>query len=76
VGKASNTGEPIRVLLADDHTMFRESIAGVLASYGGMEVVGQTGNDERAVEMARRTRPAVLRCRRRQRWRLREERRV
>ena len=30
---------PIRVLLADDHTMFREGLAGVLASYGVMEVV-------------------------------------
>ena len=51
---------PIRVLLADDHTMFRQGIAGVLAGYGGMEVVGQTSNDEGAVEMARRLRPEVV----------------
>ena len=51
---------PIRVLLADDHTMFRQGIAGVLADYGGMEVVGQVDNDESAVEMARRTRPDVV----------------
>lgn len=50
----------IRVLLADDHTMFRQGIAGVLEEYGGMEVVGQTRNDERAVELARRTRPDVV----------------
>jgi DNA-binding NarL/FixJ family response regulator len=41
------------VLLADDHTMFREGIARVLSDYGGLEVVGQTDNDEGAVELAR-----------------------
>lgn len=51
---------PIRVLLADDHTMFRQGIAGVLADYGGMEVVGQIGNDEGAVELAHRTKPDVV----------------
>ena len=53
-------GVPIRVLLADDHAMFRQGIAGVLADYGGMEVVGQADNDESAVEMARRTKPDVV----------------
>src|SRR5687768_10029958 len=52
--------DPIRVLLADDHTMFRESIASVLADYGGIEVVGQTDNDEGAVELARLRKPNVV----------------
>ena len=52
--------ELIRVLLADNHTMFREGIASVLADYGGMEIVGQTNNDEGAVELARLTRPDVV----------------
>ena len=30
---------PIGVLLADDHTMFRQGLASVLATYGGIEVV-------------------------------------
>lgn len=51
---------PTRVLLADDHTMFREGLAGFLAGHGGMEVVGETTNDEGAVELARRTRPDVI----------------
>lgn len=50
----------IRVLLADNHTMFREGLASVLAGYGGMQVVGQSDNDEGAVELARRTRPDVV----------------
>jgi DNA-binding NarL/FixJ family response regulator len=52
--------DPIRVLLADNHTMFREGIASVLADYGSIEVVGQTNNDEGAVELARLTKPAVV----------------
>ncbi|MBA2691420.1 MAG: response regulator transcription factor [Rubrobacter sp.] len=50
----------IKVLLADDHTMFREGLAGLLTSYGGLEVVGETTNDEGAVELARRTKPDVV----------------
>ncbi|WP_166397361.1 response regulator transcription factor [Rubrobacter marinus] len=48
------------MLLADDHKMFREGIAGILANYAGMQVVGQTNNDEGAVEMARRLKPDVV----------------
>lgn len=33
--KDPNIGGAIRVLLADDHTMFREGIAGVLEGYAG-----------------------------------------
>lgn len=53
-------GDPIRVLLADDHTMFRQGIARVLSGYGGLEIVGQADNDDGAVELARRTRPDVV----------------
>jgi DNA-binding NarL/FixJ family response regulator len=52
--------DPIRVLLADNHTMFRQGIARVLADYGGMEVVGQADNDEGAVELARLRKPDVV----------------
>ena len=49
-----------RVLLADDHTMFREGLARLLASYGGLEVVGETTNDEGAVALAREKQPDVV----------------
>ncbi len=58
--EARGEAAPIRVLLADDHTMFRQGIAGLLADHGGMEVVGQTDNDAGAVELARRTKPDVV----------------
>jgi DNA-binding NarL/FixJ family response regulator len=48
------------VLLADDHTMFREGLAGLLTSYGGLEVVGETTNDQGAVALAREKKPDVV----------------
>ena len=51
---------PVRVLLADDHTMFREGLANVLATYGGIEVVAGTTNDEGAVALAREHKPDVV----------------
>jgi DNA-binding NarL/FixJ family response regulator len=50
----------IKVLIADDHTMFREGLAGILASHEGLEVVGQTPNDGGAVALTRRVRPDVV----------------
>ena len=51
---------PVRILLADDHTMFREGIAGLLASYGGIEVVAEVPNDSEAVKLARTHKPDVV----------------
>ena len=48
------------VLLADDHIMFREGLAALLTSYGGLEVVGETANDQGAVALARQTKPDVV----------------
>jgi DNA-binding NarL/FixJ family response regulator len=55
-----NASGPIRVLLADDHTMFRQGLAGILASYGGMEVVAEVPNDAEALELARELSPDVV----------------
>jgi DNA-binding NarL/FixJ family response regulator len=55
-----NWDAPIRVLLADDHTMFRQGLAGVLASYGAMEVVAEVPNDAEALRLARRLAPDVV----------------
>ena len=51
---------PVKVLLADDHTMFRQGLANILAAYGSIEVVAQTNNDEGAVALAREHKPDVV----------------
>ena len=60
MGEDRGTNAPIRVLLADDHTMFREGLAGILAAYGGMEVVAEVPNDAEALGLVRRLGPDVV----------------
>jgi DNA-binding NarL/FixJ family response regulator len=50
----------IKVLLADDHSMFRQGLAKLLTSYGGVEIVGETTNDEGALALARENKPDVV----------------
>ena len=54
------TSGPIRVLLADDHTMFRQGLARILASFGGMEIVAEVPNDAQALEVALELSPDVV----------------
>lgn len=50
----------VRVLLADDHKMFREGLATLLREQGDIEVVAQAADGAAAVELAHRTRPHVV----------------
>ncbi len=54
------TGAPIRVLVADDHPVFRDGLAMLLGSVDGIEVVGTAANGAEAVEAAVRLRPDVV----------------
>src|SRR5215212_4973207 len=56
----ANTNGPIRVLLADDQTLFREGLAGILASYGGMEVIAEVPNDAEALRLVGELSPDVV----------------
>src|SRR5215211_1462749 len=58
--KAPDTARKISVLLADDHTMFRQGLTGILASYGGVEVVGEVPNDSEALRLVSELEPDVL----------------
>jgi DNA-binding NarL/FixJ family response regulator len=51
---------PIKVLLADDHTLFRQGLAGLLTSYGGLEVIEEVPNDKRALALAQEKKPDVV----------------
>ncbi|WP_019629938.1 response regulator [Actinomadura atramentaria] len=50
----------IRVVLADDQALVRAGFRALLDAQDGVEVVGEAGTGDEAVELARRLRPDVL----------------
>ena len=50
----------LRVVLVDDHRLFRESLGALLAVHEGIEVVAEGANGEEAVRLARQHRPDVV----------------
>ena len=50
----------IRVLLTDDHTLFRQGIRTLLAGEPDIEVIGEAGNGSDAVKLARESRPDLV----------------
>lgn len=52
--------EPIKVLLVDDHALFREGIVEIFAVVDDMVVVGEAENGLEAIEMAAREKPDVI----------------
>jgi DNA-binding NarL/FixJ family response regulator len=52
--------EVMRILLADDHILFRKGIASLISSRPGLKIVGEAGDGVEAVKLARETRPDVI----------------
>ena len=52
--------ESIKVLVVDDHTLFRRGIASVLASQEGLEVIGEATDGLEAIEKAKEIAPDVI----------------
>jgi DNA-binding NarL/FixJ family response regulator len=50
----------IRILLVDDQRLFREGLRTLLSLQEGIEVVGEAGNGQQALEEAARLRPDII----------------
>jgi DNA-binding NarL/FixJ family response regulator len=51
---------PIRIVIADDHPIFRAGLQGLLSAQEDFEVVGEAANGREAVAVLRHTTPDVL----------------
>jgi DNA-binding NarL/FixJ family response regulator len=50
----------IRVLLADDHTMFRQGLKEMLSTDQAIEIVAEADNGREAISLAKQTKPDVV----------------
>ena len=51
---------PARIIIADDHPLFRSAIRHTLEGDTGLEVVGEAANGRQALELCRRLRPELV----------------
>jgi len=54
------TGAPIRLLVVDDHTLFRRGLVALLAIEGDLVVAGEAGDAGEATRRARELQPDVI----------------
>jgi DNA-binding NarL/FixJ family response regulator len=52
--------DPIRLLVADDHALFREGLQALLSATPGIEMMGEAATGETAVALADETQPDIV----------------
>lgn len=52
--------EPLRVLIADDHALFRDGMRAIFMGVSDIEVVGEAASGEEAIVQARKLKPELI----------------
>src|SRR5690242_21931994 len=52
--------KPIRILIADDHAIFRDGLRKLLESEPGMSVAGEAVNGDEVVKLAQQIKPDII----------------
>jgi DNA-binding NarL/FixJ family response regulator len=50
----------MRLVIVDDHVLFREGLAAIIRSEPDIEIVGQAGTVQEAIELARESKPDMI----------------
>jgi DNA-binding NarL/FixJ family response regulator len=51
---------PLKILIADDHPIFRRGLCDVIATDAGLRLAGQAGNGEEALKLADEVQPDIV----------------
>ncbi|MBT3241914.1 MAG: response regulator transcription factor [Bacteroidetes bacterium] len=51
---------PIRIIIADDHQLFREGVVNLLSNAPNIDIVGQAENGKEAISLAARLKPDII----------------
>ena len=58
--EALKTTNPLRLLLVDDHLLFRQSLSSMLASWPDVEIVSECGEGKECLQLVERLQPDVI----------------
>jgi two-component system, NarL family, response regulator LiaR len=56
----AHSGQSIQVMLVDDHAMVRAGLKALLKQFEGIEVVGDAGSGQQAIELVKKSHPDVI----------------
>jgi len=57
---AKSSTSPVRILIADDHSLFREGLRKLIESDRGFEVIGEASDGEMLLALAKESQPDVI----------------
>ena len=60
IGRRTAAARPVTIVIADDHTIFREGLRRLLETERSFRVVGEAGDGAEAVRAVQQLRPEIL----------------
>ena len=52
--------DPVRILIVDDHTLFREGVRAILKAVADIEIIGEAATGEEAIDKVSALTPDII----------------